>query len=287
MPSSDPERAGSAPDLGELPLPAFQDGSAPSGQSGSRAKLLPVKLPVFEGPLDLLLHLIERNELDISAVSLVLVVDQYMQYLGLMRSEMKLEAASEFLVVAGRLLLIKSRSLLPKVEPPAQALEEEDPAEELARQLEEYRRFKLIAQELRALKEERGVAFARSAAPPDLPPVIKLTGLNVERLLEGFRRALDRALDQITQEAPAPGPRITQAERIAAIEQGLAAARTLAFDRMLEDCSSVEDVIVTFLAVLELLKRGAIRVWQLSAFGQIILTKPAAGSVPAWREAAG
>src|SRR5579885_258771 len=113
------------------------------------SKLLPVRLPVFEGPLYLLLHLIERNELDISAVSLVLVVEQYMQYLELMRAELKLEAAAEFLVVAGKLLLIKSRSLLPRVEPPVEAGgEEEDPAEELARQLEEYRQFKAVAEQL-------------------------------------------------------------------------------------------------------------------------------------------
>src|SRR5713226_6639880 len=126
-------------------------------------RLLAVKLPVFEGPLDLLLHLIERNELDISAVSLALVVDQYMQYLDLMRAEMKLEAAAEFLVVAGKLLLIKSRSLLPRTEPPADPDEaEEDPAEELARQLEEYRRFKQVAQALRELKETRGQTFGRA-----------------------------------------------------------------------------------------------------------------------------
>src|SRR5581483_3028192 len=109
-------------------------------------RLLPVRAGEFEGPLDLLLHLIERNELDISAVSLVAVVEQYLQYLELMRAEMKLEAAADFLVVAGRLLLIKSRSLLPRVEVATDEDEEtEDPAEELARQLEEYRRFKQVA----------------------------------------------------------------------------------------------------------------------------------------------
>lgn len=237
-------------------------------------KLLPVKLPVFEGPLDLLLHLIERNELDISAVSLVLVVDQYMQYLSLMRSELKLEAAAEFLVVAGRLLLIKSRNLLPRAEPPPDDEEVEDPAEELARQLEEYRRFKQVAEALRALKETRGQTFGRTGgAPDDIPPVVKLTGLNVERLIDSFRRTLERAMEQLPQE-PAPlAPRVTQADRIARIEGGLAAARTLAFDRLLEDCHCVEDVIVTFLAVLEMLKQGRIRVWQLASFGAIVISR--------------
>ncbi len=246
----------------------------------SAHKLLPVKLPVFEGPLDLLLHLIERNELDISAVSLVLVVDQYMQYLSLMRAEMKLEAAAEFLVVAGKLLLIKSRSLLPRLEaPPDEAEETEDPAEELARQLEEYRRFKQLAEALRELKETRGQTFARSGGPvEDIPPVVRLTGLDLDRLIESFRRTLERALEQMPA-GPAPtGPRITQADRIAAVERGLAEARTLPFDRLLEDCRCVEDVIVNFLAVLEMLKQARIRVWQLASFGAIVISRPRGSS---------
>jgi segregation and condensation protein A len=240
------------------------------------SKLLPVKLPVFEGPLDLLLHLIERNELDISAVSLVLVVEQYMQYLDLMRAEMKLEAAAEFLVVAGRLLLIKSRSLLPHTESPADA-EEEDPAEELVRQLEDYRRFKQIAEELRALKDVRGQTYVRSAGSPDeVPAVVKLVGLDIEGLVESFRQALERAREQQPLGTPPELiPRITQADRIAAIDEGLAAARTLSFERLLQDCRCVEDVIVTFLAVLELLKQARIRVWQMSAFGAIVISRPA------------
>lgn len=240
-------------------------------------KLLPVKLPVFEGPLDLLLHLIERHELDISAVSLVLVVDQYMQYLGLMHAEMKLEAAADFLVVAGKLLLIKSRSLLPRPDPPLEAEEEEDPAEELARQLEEYRRCKLVAEALRQLKETRGPTYARTAgAPDDVPPVVKLAGLNVERLIDSFQQALARAMEQLPSEAPPAAPRVTQADRISRIETGIAAARTLSFDVLLEDCHCVEDVIVTFLAVLELLKQARIRVWQLASFGPIVISRPAA-----------
>jgi segregation and condensation protein A len=239
--------------------------------------LLPVKLPVFEGPLDLLLHLIERNELDISAVSLVLVVDQYMQYLGLMRAEMKLEAAAEFLVVAGKLLLIKSRSLLPRPDPPLEAEEVEDPAGELARHLEEYRRFKQVATALRDLKDSRGQTFGRSASPPeDIPPVVKLAGLDLDRLVESFRRTLERAFEHLPDEPPPTAPRITQADRIAAINHALVAARTLPFDRLLEDCHCIEDVIVTFLAVLELLKQARIRVWQMSAFGSIVISRPPA-----------
>ncbi|MBV8083855.1 MAG: segregation/condensation protein A [Chloroflexi bacterium] len=234
-----------------------------------------MKLAVFEGPLDLLLHLIERNELDISAVSLVLVVEQYMQYLELMRTELKLEAAAEFLVVAGKLLLIKSRSLLPRVEPPEVGLEaEEDPAEELARQLEEYRQFKAVAEQLRALKDTRGQTFARAAPLTDMTPSVKLVGLDPDRLVDAFRRAIERVTATSPDPALAPaGPRVTQAERIKRIETGLHAERTLPFDVLLDDCRTVEDVIVTFLAVLELLKQARIRVWQLSNFGAIVLSR--------------
>ncbi len=235
-------------------------------------KLLPVKLPVFEGPLDLLLHLIERQELDISAVSLVLVVDQYMQYLNLMRTEMKLEAAAEFLVVAAKLLLIKSRSLLPQPEQPPLP-EEEDPAEELARQLEEYRRFKAIAEDLRGIKETRGPSYARVAEPPDIPPAIKMVGLDLDRLIASFQAILNRKLSE-TQSGEINVSRVTQADRTAVIERGLATARTMQLETLLEDCQTVIDIIVTFLTLLELLKQRRIRVWQSSAFGSIIISRP-------------
>jgi segregation and condensation protein A len=254
--------------------PAGSHSQSPS--PGSQSKLLPVKLAVFEGPLDLLLHLIERNELDISAVSLVLVVEQYMQYLDLMRAEMKLEAAAEFLVVAGRLLLIKSRSLLPQPEPVGE-MDEMDPAEELVRQLEEYRQFKQIAEQLRQLKETRGPEFVRAAgAPDDIPPVVKLVGLDVDRLIDSFRLAMVRAREQQPEDAALElTPRVTQGDRIAAIESGLSESRTLPFERLLADCHCVEDVIVTFLAVLELLKQARIRVWQMASFGPIVISRPA------------
>ena len=113
----------------------------------------------------------------------------------------------------------------------------------------------------------------RQFTPEEVPAVVKLTGLDLDRLVAGFRAALERRLEQIAEE-PAPlGPRVTQADRIAAIDQALSSARTLPFERLLEDCLCVEDVIVTFLAVLELLKQARIRVWQLAAFGAIVLSR--------------
>jgi chromatin segregation and condensation protein Rec8/ScpA/Scc1 (kleisin family) len=99
-------------------------------------------------------------------------------------------------------------------------------------------------------------------------------GLDPDRLVDAFRRAVERVTAGAAEAGPQPpGPRVTQAERIAAIERGLSAKRTLAFDVLLDGCRTVEDVIVTFLAVLELLKQARIRVWQLSNFGAIVLSR--------------
>ncbi|HEX6512278.1 MAG TPA: segregation/condensation protein A, partial [Chloroflexota bacterium] len=126
----------------------------------------------------------------------------------------------------------------------------------------------------RELKESRGPTFARTGgATEDIPAVIRLAGLDVERLIDSFRQALERASGEAPEMSQPPLPRVTQADRIAAIEQGLASARTLAFDSLLADCRCVEDVIVTFLAVLELLKQARIRVWQLAAFGAIVISR--------------
>ena len=237
-------------------------------------RLLSVKLPVFEGPLDLLLHLIERQELDISAVSLVLVVDQYLQYLSLMRGEMKLDAAAEFLVVAAKLLLIKSRSLLPQPDPPPPP-DEDDPAEELARQLEEYRHFKAIANDLRLLRADRGQMFARAPEPWEVPPTVAFSGLDVDRLIASFQAVLNRKLAE-DRPAELSVVRVTQADREAAIARGLSSARSMTLDQLLDDCRTVFDVIVTFLTLLELLKQQRIRLWQGAAFGRIIISRPLA-----------
>ncbi len=151
-----------------------------------------VELPVFNGPLDLLLHLIEREELDITAVSLVQVTGQYLAQVRQM-GEGQIESLIDFISIGARLLLIKSRALLPR--PPIVPLneeEEEDPAEALLRQLKAYKRFKSAAKWLDE-RQQRGLrTYLRVAPPPRLEGHLDLSGVDTETLLEAMRAVLAR-----------------------------------------------------------------------------------------------
>ncbi len=245
----------------------------------------PVHLPVFQGPLELLLHLIERQELDISEVSLVAVTDQYLQTLQSLE-EIEPGALADFLVVASRLLFIKSRALLPQP-PAADEEEEENPGDALVRQLLAYRQFKQVAAALREREEQGLRAYARTAPVPKAvlagsaaasPPVLEPVGL--EKLYAALRRVLER----MPAESPAPRVHtyaITVAEKIADVRARMAACRQrsrqegrrtgLAFHELLADSSWRMEVIVTFLAVLELIKRRELEARQTKTFGPIWL----------------
>ena len=167
-------------------------------------------LPAFQGPLDLLLHLIEREELDISEISLVGVTDQYLRTLELLE-ELEPGAIADFLMVASRLLYIKSRMLLPK--PPSDDDEEEDSADDLLRQLLEYKRFKEVAEQLRS-REEAGLrVYVRTAPRPALERRLDMSDVD----LADLNAALQRALERIPSDPPMPRVRvyaITVAEQI-------------------------------------------------------------------------
>src|SRR5512137_1534021 len=148
-----------------------------------------VDLPLFQGPLDLLLHLIEQEELDITKVALAQVTDQYLAYLAVLQ-EVEAEFLTDFLVIAAKLLLIKSQALLPK--PPASlaAGEEEDLGEQLARQLLAYKRYKEAAQTLRQ-REDAGLrTFVRVAPPPKIEPRLSLDDVTLDDLLVAVQQAL-------------------------------------------------------------------------------------------------
>ncbi|MHB8621733.1 MAG: segregation/condensation protein A, partial [Chloroflexota bacterium] len=127
-------------------------------------------------------------------------------------------------------------------------------------------------EDLRALKEAGGTSFVRAVPPPEMEPAVKLVGLALEQLLASFEKMLNRRLAE-PEVLRAPGPRITQADRIMTVEAGLMMSRTMRFETLLDDCESVVDVIVTFLTVLEMLKQRRIRIWQGGAFGEIILSR--------------
>lgn len=235
-----------------------------------------VRLPGFEGPLDLLLHLIEHNQLEITTVSLVAVTDQFVEYLRRW-DEPPLPRLAEFVAMAARLLLIKSRSLLPR-QVRREEDDEPDPledAEQLRRHLIEYKLAREIARALRARELAGLQSYARPGRllvdPEALlawsPP--KLVGLNVNALAQVFRRVLTERRFSAPEELPLP--RVTVAEKIAEVEALLAARGRLAWEELLHAADSRFAMVVTFLAVLELWHQARITVTQERLFGPIVI----------------
>ncbi len=255
--------------------------STPFGQASDLGSAYPVSLPAFQGPLDLLLHLIEREELDISEISLVGVTDQYLRTLALLE-ELEPGAIADFLMVASRLLFIKSRMLLPK--PSSDDDEEEDSADDLLRQLLEYKRFKEVANQLRS-REEAGLrVYVRTAPRPALERRLDMSDVDLADLNAALRRALER----IPTDPPIPRVRvyaITVAEQIdnvrSYITDAVERARrdpatadqpaSVSFVELLSQRQTRVEVIVTFLAVLELIKQRELVAVQSNTFGEIEL----------------
>ena len=213
--------------------------------------------------------MIEKRELDITKVSLAQVTDQYLEYISLLH-ELEAAALADFLVVAAKLLLIKSQVLLPQ--PPPIEEEEEDVGDELVRQLIEYKKFKEAAQELRQ-REEMGLrAYVRVAPPPRLEPALDLEDITLNDLLEAVQQAL-----AVTPLAPPVSNMVapitvTIADKISQIEAALRTRGRVSFNRLLASAVSRVEIIVAFLAVLELIKRQRIDVQQERVFGEIIIT---------------
>lgn len=238
----------------------------------------PIRLPAFEGPLDLLLQLIERDELDITAISLAQVTDQYLAIIEEM-GRRNLADLTAFLVVAAKLVLIKSRVLLPRP-PSAEDLDAEDVAADLIRQLEMYRRFKEVAKEL-GEREKAGLsAYVRLATTGPAPAWFDLEGVTLEGLLSAAQEALE-ALPAPPADEVIPPPPVTVADQIALIEERLAHRRRIRFQEILSEAASRVEVIITLLAVLELVKQDRVRVWQEGLFGPIFIEVPEDEPAPA------
>ena len=224
-----------------------------------------VKLTVYEGPLDLLLQLIERRELDITTVSLAAVTDQYLDYIGMIEN-IEPDILTSFLVIAARLILIKSQALLPR--PPAIEEEEENVGDDLVRQLQEYRRFKELAVMLKVRDDQRLHSYIRLATS-GITPRVELEGVALADLAEAMRRVLMNLSEDLT--APdVPRRQFSIVEKIAEIEQALGAGR-LRFRELLSRVTTRAEAIVTFLALLELIKVGRAVVEQAQVFGDIVI----------------
>ena len=233
--------------------------------------MLAVKTPVFEGPLDLLLHLIERNDLDITTVSLIQVTDQYIAALRAAES-IDLRALAEFVAVGAKLLLLKSRALLPRTaeQLAADALEIEEIVGDLTERLEEYRVFKSAASYLKELDEAGHRSFVRVSPPPvDWLPT-GLERVTMKRLLKALSRALERL------PATPPPERLQRqminiAERRRSILSSVRSRGRVSFLRLISDCRTRLEAIVTFIAILDLLKTEDLVAEQDGSFGEIIL----------------
>lgn len=228
-----------------------------------------VQLEIFNGPLDLLLQLIEREELDITKVALAQVTEQFLSYIKVLE-QLNLGDIADFLSIAARLILIKSEALLPR--PIERAPGEEDPADELARQLLAYKRYKQIAG---ALHEREGAnlkTYLRLAPPPKVEKTLDLSGVTTLDLLEAVRRALALVPDKPELGTVVAPPKVTIRDQIRLIARSLKErGGRVVFQRLLEGAASRMEIVVTFLAILELTKRRKIEARQEQMFGEIEL----------------
>jgi segregation and condensation protein A len=228
-----------------------------------------LQLDVFEGPLDLLLHLIDREEMDITAVSLVQVTDQYLAYIRA-SDQLDARALAEFIAIGARLLLMKSRALLPR--PRLDEEGEEDVGDDLVRRLLEYRRFKEVAAGLREIEEEGRRAYPRQAPPTGIPLPTGLDGVTLELLMRVFRDVLARTADEEPlEQGEVERHEVTVEQKTAELSQKLERDKRISFRSFISACHSRMEVIVSFFAVLELIKAIKLEAVQDGSFGDIQL----------------
>ncbi len=231
-----------------------------------------IKLDIFEGPLDLLLYLIRKNEIDIYNIPIALITKQYLEYLDLMRS-LNLDLAGEYLVLAATLVHIKSRLLLPAAESEEEGEEGEDPRAELVRQLLEYQTFKEAALDLDARPLLERDVFTRGAPPEEPaqagPEEEALIEVDVFALVSAFR-AIIAGLDQ-NEDMAIDTEKMSLTDRINEIMERLTLEKEATFADLLGERKDRKRIVYTFLAILELVKLRMIRAYQAGSFGPIRL----------------
>lgn len=231
-----------------------------------------IRLPQFEGPLDLLLQMIEHRELDITRVSLAAVADQYLEFIS-RPGAIELTALADYLVIAAKLILAKSRLLLPHAEGELET-DAEDSAEALARQLREYKLFKQAAQVLRQ-REQQGLHCFPRRLPPPRPTISrtgKIEGLSFGALYDALRRRMEVNPPLPTGTLIEP-LKISIHHRIQLLRELTTSSPRVRFSSLLLDAETRIEVIVIFLAVLESIKRRLIQAQQDELFGEIYLMR--------------
>ena len=242
-----------------------------------------VKLDVFEGPLDLLLYLVRKDEVDIYDISIERITRQYLEYLEAMES-IDVEIGGGFIVMAANLLYIKSRTLLPVdlQGPVEEEGEEEDPRWELIRQLIEYKKFKEAAGDLRDREELRTKLFGRtpSAPPPDGGATLLAGEVGALDLISAFQRVLERLEKRKGAEREIEADRFTVSEKIEYVLKILPESEPLKFEELFAGQTTRGELVATFLALLELVRLRHVQVEQDGAFGDILLRRRGTAVVP-------
>lgn len=228
-----------------------------------------IKLDIFEGPLDLLLYLIKKNEIDIYNIPVALITQQYLDYLNIIKS-LNLDLAGEYLVMASTLIHIKSRMLLPAPEEPSEEEQEGDPRAELVKQLLEYQAFKEAAEKLArrplldrdVFKCSAPLATERKNQNED-----KLIEVSIYELIEAFHHVVSRLGQKEMLEIDMD--KLSLTEIINDVMERLTHEKNLTFEELLGEKKDRRSVIYTFLALLELIKLRMIKAYQTAAFGVI------------------
>jgi len=234
-----------------------------------------IKLQQFEGPLDLLLHLIEKAKVDIKDIFISEVTEQYLEYLHQMQ-KLDMEIASEFLVIAATLIQIKSNSLLPKPKKVQQQEEDENPEEELIRRLVEYKKYKEICEELKSKEEYLSSVYYKL---PEEYPVAKqpvmLIGLELKDLYRAFEKVLERQKNSSkhAEIRAISREQFTVQEKMFQIQSILRQKPFIHFHDLFHQEASKIEIIVSFIALLELIKLNRVCIRQQSLFGEIQISR--------------
>ena len=262
----------------EVPAPAAPP---PAGQDDhevfeSQLDSIKIKVEAFEGPLDLLVHLIKKNQMNVYDIQISVITKQYLDYLNLMQ-ELNLDVASEFLVMAATLIHIKSKLLLPRPETAAgDPLEEEDPRDALVRRLLEHQKFKAAAELLHEREQLRSAQWQRpdervaAIAGDDYEPEIEV---DLFSLLSAFKQVLERARER--PPVALPPEEIPIETRIEQLLERLSETEACGFEDLFDGDYTRTDMIVTFLAMLEMIRLKLIRVFQQGGQGPIRVYKRA------------
>lgn len=241
-----------------------------------------VRLDFYEGPLALLVHLIESQQLDIWNIPIARITEQYLGYLAAME-ELNLEIGGEFLVMAATLLAIKAHMLLPQ-ETPTDEIdlwddEHEDPRDELVRRLLEYRQFREAGRKLAKVLDARGVVAGRGAPPP--PGTVRYANPIGDATANDLAKTLQRLLEMPTEPRPLPLPRytVTLEERVEQMLRLFERQKRISFAKLCKE-GDRRFTVVTFLAVLELIRQGAAHATQPEIFGPITIERAEDGALP-------